>query len=157
VPRVNLMSASVNQVNPQVQSLQHPSRRGLHSRLVKSHWAIDGLGHRATGSGFVRPDPRLPSGAQRFWNHVGLDSSDPSGLQGQRDGGVVTWYQGKVIAFCRYHLAGDAEGLEDTRHLTTRSAGPLAGTWVLPLDESVLLPVVPWVLDPEAEDPEEVK
>jgi hypothetical protein len=123
-------------------------------RLVKSHrssgrrspgsWAIDGLGYpvfRQNHRVGTPPDPRLPPGARRFWNQVepagrrpgdcvGLDSCDPSGLQGQRDGGVVTWVNGKVIAFCHYNLADDAEGLEDTRHLTTRSAGPLAGTWV---------------------------
>jgi hypothetical protein len=129
IPGASVPPVQRNPVPPGL-LIQRVISLGSQARRSPGSWVINGRVHQdAQGHVlYVHPDPRLPPGARRFWNSVGLDGGDPA------DGGVVVWRRGRKttggrrspgqpVGFCRYTL-GCYLTLDTTRSLT------MAGTWI---------------------------
>lgn len=80
-------------------------------RCLQRHYVLSGV----VRGNELRPDPRLPRGAQEFWRDAGLLECD---------GGVVAWHNGRVVGFCRYGLDVDTGNIKAAGWIT------MMGTWV---------------------------
>jgi len=80
-------------------------------RRLRRHYVLNGI----VRGNELRPDPRLPASAKKFWRTAGLLECD---------GGVVAWRNGRVVGFCRY-------GLEiSTGNIKAAHCVSMMGTWV---------------------------